>query len=120
MREIEYKTEFQHIPLEKRRAESRRIREKYPGRCCIIVSKALNTDAPSVDRHKYLVPGDITMGQFTFVIRRRIKINSEKAIFMFIEGSLPATSALMSAIYDEKKNEDGFLYITYAAENTFG
>lgn len=26
----------------------------------------------------------------------------------------------MSAIYDEKKDEDGFLYVTYSGENTFG
>ena len=28
--------------------------------------------------------------------------------------------AIMSAIYDEKKDEDGFLYVTYNGENTFG
>jgi GABA(A) receptor-associated protein len=29
-------------------------------------------------------------------------------------------AAAMSAIYEEKKDEDGFLYITYSGENTFG
>lgn len=28
--------------------------------------------------------------------------------------------AIMSTIYDEKKDEDGFLYVTYSGENTFG
>lgn len=28
--------------------------------------------------------------------------------------------AIMSAIYEEKKDEDGFLYVTYSGENTFG
>ena len=28
--------------------------------------------------------------------------------------------AIMSSIYDEKKDEDGFLYVTYSGENTFG
>lgn len=32
---------------------------------------------------------------------------------------LPA-AALMSTIYDEHKDEDGFLYIVYSGENTFG
>jgi hypothetical protein len=27
---------------------------------------------------------------------------------------------LMSSIYEEHKDEDGFLYITYSGENTFG
>lgn len=26
----------------------------------------------------------------------------------------------MSAVYEERKDEDGFLYITYSGENTFG
>jgi len=26
----------------------------------------------------------------------------------------------MSAIYEEHKDEDGFLYVTYSGENTFG
>lgn len=32
---------------------------------------------------------------------------------------MPA-AALMSTIYDEHKDEDGFLYIVYSGENTFG
>ncbi|KAL4022885.1 hypothetical protein IC575_016631 [Cucumis melo] len=28
--------------------------------------------------------------------------------------------SLMSAIYDERKDEDEFLYVTYSRENTFG
>ena len=31
---------------------------------------------------------------------------------------LPA--ALMSQVYEHQKDEDGFLYITYSGENTFG
>lgn len=30
------------------------------------------------------------------------------------------TAAAMSAVYEERKDEDGFLYITYSGENTFG
>ena len=29
-------------------------------------------------------------------------------------------AALMSDIYEDHKDEDGFLYITYSGENTFG
>lgn len=33
---------------------------------------------------------------------------------------LASTAALMSNIYEEQKDADGFLYITYSGENTFG
>ncbi|KAK4262614.1 hypothetical protein QN277_028153 [Acacia crassicarpa] len=119
----------QEHDLEKRRAEAARIRDKYPDRipltcswiCLkVIVEKAERSDIPSIDKKKYLVPADLTVGQFVYVIRKRIKLSAEKAIFIFVDNVLPPTGAIMSAIYDEKKDEDGFLYVTYSGENTFG
>jgi GABA(A) receptor-associated protein len=110
---------------------------------------------------RYLVPADLTVGQFVYVIRKRIKLSSEKAIFIFVKNVLPPTgtskvsetfelcsiiscciwsvllalcmlslllipsfvwlaAAMMSSIYEEHKDEDGFLYFTYSGENTFG
>ena len=90
------------------------------------------SDITAIDKKKYLVPSDLTVGQFCYVIRKRIKLAPEKAIFIFVNEVLPPTAALMSSIYEEHKDEDGFLYITYdsartpqlmnryAGENTFG
>jgi hypothetical protein len=33
---------------------------------------------------------------------------------------LSYTAALMSSVYEDHKDEDGFLYITYSGESTFG
>jgi GABA(A) receptor-associated protein len=73
-----------------------------------------------LDKKKYLVPADLTVGQFVYVIRKRIKLSPEKAIFVFVNNVLPPTAALMSSIYDEHRDDDSFLYITYSGENTFG
>jgi len=62
----------------------------------------------------------LTVGQFVYVVRKRIKLSPEKAIFIFVNNTLPPTAALISAIYEEHKDEDGFLYVTYSGENTFG
>ena len=107
---------------------------------------------------RYLVPADLTVGQFVYVIRKRIKLSPEKAIFIFVNNVLPptgalfsclsrpvpssaslhaqrrftragpvsnttqlgCTAALMSSIYEDHKDDDGFLYVTYSGENTFG
>mmetsp|Transcript_8154 Transcript_8154/g.15770 ORF Transcript_8154/g.15770 Transcript_8154/m.15770 type:complete len:128 (-) Transcript_8154:416-799(-) len=110
----------QENSLEKRKTEASRIKEKYPDRIPIIVEKAEKSDIPEIDKKKYLVPSDLTVGQFVYVIRKRIKLSPEKAIFIFVKNVLPPTAALMSSIYEEHKDEDGFLYITYSGENTFG
>ncbi|URD89972.1 hypothetical protein MUK42_27754 [Musa troglodytarum] len=107
-------------PLERRQAEAARIREKYPDRIPVIVEKAERSDIPDIDKKKYLVPADLTVGQFVYVVRKRIKLSAEKAIFIFVKNTLPSTAAMMSAIYEESKDEDGFLYMTYSGENTFG
>lgn len=105
----------------------------------MICEKVEKSDIATIDKKKYLVPSDLTVGQFVYVIRKRIKLSPEKAIFIFVEEVLPPTAALMSSIYEEHKDEDGyvtkryivynsilttnfssFLYITYSGENTFG
>jgi len=110
----------QEHSFEKRQAEAQRIREKYPERIPVIVEKAEKSDIADIDKQKYLVPADLTVGQFVYVIRKRIKLSPEKAIFIFVNNVLPPTAALVSAVYEEHKDEDGFLYITYSGENTFG
>ena len=113
-------SEFKKLPLEKRREESNRILAKYPDRIPVIVEKHQNSKISNIDKCKFLVPTDLTVGQFVYVVRKRIKLEPEKAIFLFIKDSLPPTSQLMSAIYEEHKGDDGFLWVSYAGENTFG
>lgn len=85
----------------------------------VICEKVEKSDIATIDKKKYLVPADLTVGQFVYVIRKRIKLSPEKAIFIFVDEVLPPTAALMSSIYEEHKDEDGFLYITYVYSPSF-
>ncbi|KAA8914206.1 hypothetical protein TRICI_002963 [Trichomonascus ciferrii] len=107
-------------PFETRKAEADRIRHKYTDRIPVICEKVEKSDIPPIDKKKYLVPSDLTVGQFVYVIRKRIRLAPEKAIFIFVDDVLPPTAALMTSIYEEHKDKDGFLYVTYSGENTFG
>jgi GABA(A) receptor-associated protein len=109
------------FPYEKRRCEATRIRKKYPDRIPVIVERAQNANIANIDRKKYLVPVTITMGEFMYVIRKRIKLGPDMAIFLFVNGkTLPPTGDLMSQIYKEHRDKDGFLYVIYSGESTFG
>ena len=100
--------------------EVNRIVKKFPDRIPVIVQKNIRSNIQDIDKHKFLVPYDLTIGQFIYIIRKRIKLDPQKSIFMFIENTIPTTSTLMSEIYNQYKDTDGFLYITYSGENTFG
>ena len=63
--------------FEERKGESERIMKKYEDRIPIIVERSVRTDIPEIDKKKYLVPKDITVGQFVFIIRKRIKLSQE-------------------------------------------
>jgi GABA(A) receptor-associated protein len=115
-----YLRRFKTHGFEERRRESDRIMSQYPDKCCVVVGKCDNSDVNDIDRHKFLVPGDLSIGQFMFVIRKRIRLAPEKSIFVFVDNLLPPMSALVRQIYSDYKDKDGFLYLCYATESTFG
>lgn len=98
---------------------SNRLLKKYPDRIPIICEcgdKTLN----DIGKGKFLVPKDLSVADMMYVIRKRIKITKEKSIYLFINNSLVPNSKLISQVYSDHHDIDGFLYITYYAENAFG
>jgi GABA(A) receptor-associated protein len=107
------------IPFTQRKAEASKIREKYPERVPVICER-FNNNIKDLDKRKYLVPNDLTMAGFMFVIRRRLALPPNMSIFLFCNEAMIPTSSLMGTVYQERKDEDGFLYIVYGGESTFG
>ena len=106
-------------PLELRKSEAERTLRKYPDRVPIIVEPV--DDAPKLDKCKFLVPRDLTVGQFKYVIRKRVKMTPEQGLFFFTETNvLLSDTMLMEQLYAKHKNGDSFLYIRFALENVFG
>jgi GABA(A) receptor-associated protein len=68
--------------FEARLDEARRIKEKFPGRVPIIVERAAksSSDLPVIDKNKFLVPGDLTVSQFVFVVRKRLALSPEQSL----------------------------------------
>jgi GABA(A) receptor-associated protein len=97
------------------------LRQKYPGKIPIFVTRATNAkDLPDLPKHKFLAPAQLTIGQFIYVIRRHIQLPPEKALFVFVNNTLPTSSSFLSEIYANHKSQDGALRMTYTSENTFG
>ena len=108
-------------PLEERKIEAVSMISRYPDRIPVVVQCAPHGQINDIDKHKFLVPFELTIAQFIWYIRKRAKISANKSIFLFIRGKeLPQAGSLMGEIYRDCKDEDGFLYIQYSGENTFG
>ncbi|RWS08332.1 GABA receptor type A-associated protein-like protein [Dinothrombium tinctorium] len=55
-----------------------------------------------------------------WILRQRLKLDARKAIYLFVNKTLPQSSSLMGEIYCQYHEEDGFLYVLFSGENTFG
>ena len=107
--------------LEKRKKEAVRIRAKYPDRVPIIVENSdQSKDKLILTERKFLVPASLTVGAFVYVLRKRMKLPAEKALFVFVNNQLPPTAALMGSLDAQHRSEDGFLYASVSGENVFG
>ena len=94
---------------------------KYPNRVPVFIKRTNNKDyIPNIDKHKYLVPREMTIAQVVYIIRMRIKIKPEQALFVYVKNILPPNSSMIESVYNQYKDDDGFLYINYSTENTFG
>ena len=108
--------------FDERIKETNNILNKYPDRIPCILEKSSfgSNELPEIDKQKFLVPGELTMSQFMFVIKKRINLKPEQAIFVFCNGQILVNHSEMKNIYNKYKNTDNYLYLEYSGESTFG
>jgi len=107
--------------FKERQEESERIRDKYPDRIPLIVERARdNKSLPLIDKSKFLVPSPIMVSNLLYIVRKRLKLDEKQAIYLFSNNRLLNGQSLINELYNSSKDEDGFLYLEYSSENTFG
>jgi len=116
---MKWKFKQQHS-FDERKFESSNILSKYPDKIPLIIQKAPNSNIGDLDKHKFLIPYEVTIAQFIWVLRQRLQLGKNKAIYLFVNKTLPQSSALVGEVYNQHHDEDGFVYCMYSGENTFG
>jgi GABA(A) receptor-associated protein len=113
---------FSKKPAHERKIDVQKIFNKYPDKIPIFVQKEKSChDLPDTMTQKYLVPRDLTLGQFLYTIRKRIMLPPEKALFIFFDQHLLNTESMMIEIYEKHHSkEDNMLYALCSTESTFG
>ena len=102
------------------KSDFKKIREKYNNRVpCIVKIKGKNV--PRLIKEKYLVPFDLSFGQFAQIVRKYFSTDLKPTVglFWFINNEIISMSKLISEL-DKEYSKDGALYIECSLENTFG
>ncbi|KAL4673263.1 hypothetical protein H8959_017197 [Pygathrix nigripes] len=93
----------------------------HPKKKVVVERYPRETFLPLLDKTKFLVPQELTMTQFLSIIRSRMVLRATEAFYLLVNNkSLVSTSVTMAEIYRDYKDEDGFVYMTYASQETFG
>jgi len=96
--------------------------KKYEDRLPIVINKEPSSTLPVLEKKKYLVPHNLTVGSLMVTIRNKISLPNYKTLFLVTkEGNyVPSSTETMAEIYQKYQSEDGFLYFDYKGENAFG
>ncbi|XP_076359826.1 microtubule-associated protein 1 light chain 3 gamma-like [Tachypleus tridentatus] len=105
-----------------RKQEVADIREKFPNKIPVIVERfCKEVNLPALDKTKFLVPQELTMSQFVTILRSRMQLKSSRAFYVIINNkSMSSMSMSLAEVYKDNKDDDGFLYVTYASQEMFG
>ena len=58
---------------------------------------------------------------FVSIFRNRMSLNANQAFYLIINNkSISSMSMTLAEVYRDEKDEDGFMYMTYASQEMFG
>uniref|UniRef100_A0A1I7ZBI5 Autophagy-related protein n=1 Tax=Steinernema glaseri TaxID=37863 RepID=A0A1I7ZBI5_9BILA len=108
--------------LGQRRRLFEEISRNNPGKIPVIIER-LNGERPlpNIDRAQFLVAESTTIAELCSVIRRRLQLTANQSIILYVNDKvMPGVMTPMWKLHQAEKGEDGFLYINYCGQATFG
>ena len=87
----------------------------------MIVKSLVRGDALPIKKSKFLVPREITAQKLVHILTGYIPdLKPEQSVFFFVKNNIVGGLDSVEEMYRKHKQDDGFLYLTYTTENTFG
>jgi microtubule-associated protein 1 light chain len=108
--------------FDERLEQTKDMMRKYPDKIPVIVEKYIKEkELPDLERCRFLVPFDATMSQLVMIIRARMSVAATQAFFIIINRkNLAQMSMSLLECYNDMRDEDGYLYLTYCSQEAFG
>lgn len=111
------------MSLEERKTESKNIMTKFADKIPVIINKHRSSKMiiGETKKDKYLVPKIMKLSNLSSIIRKNLALSSSESLILYNEKDvLMNSNDDIIKIYETSKNIDGFLYIYYTEEATFG
>ena len=110
----------ERLTLPQRISERARLRLMYPMRIPVIVERRERT-TPRSNKEKFLLHEGALGGELMAEVRRRTEVDAKSALFFSCGGQMVTGTTEMRYLYDVHRDpSDGFLYVQYGVESTFG
>ena len=117
--EFKFKSEIKDV--NERKQISEKLIKLYPDKIPIICEKDPRSLIEPIAKTKFLVNPQMNVSSFNEIIRKKLNLEAKEGIFLLVKGKNVITgNQTMQEIYENYKDEDGFLYITYASESVWG
>ena len=108
--------------LDNRKSQYRKVIENHPDSVPVILERAKGCTINKTIKTKYILSKELTIAEFVKIIREKLELNPDRALFFLVNGkhSLTMTEELGHAYEKYKDKNDGFLYMTYSEEMVYG
>lgn len=106
--------------LNHRKLLSQKILSKFPNCIPLIIGVAKNSRFPELSRYKYLVPKELTISKLLLSVRMEISMDPHSALFLMVNNRICIPSSVIGELYQQFKDQDGFLFVTVCKESVFG
>lgn len=114
-----YQNKFTYI---ERVQKSNKLLQEFPNNVPVIIERyPRETLLPRIQNRQFLVPKEVTVAYLINILKSRLGRYSRHSIWLYAGNTvLQCRFSTIAEIYNKYRSLDGFLYLQYSGEETFG